>query len=169
MILDQEPRSPLESVASGLWWVRSKKERVHLKNLKLRLEVWDRVQAGADIKDVAKERGLPARTVGDLYKEANLDICGSPPPRRRRERLIQDFDRDTHFRTCRQCAKAKHSEDLCVQGKAYIDRDYVSLRELPLDLSGGAASSDGGNSEMSGFESAIRSLAGRRPPRSPSR
>ncbi len=130
-IMRREPRSALGRLADATRPFRPRKERVHLRNLKLRLDVWDRVHKGATFIQLARHFKRPEATVRDLFEKAALDICGSLPVRHRRKRLLQTFDPVTHFKSCPQCSKAKKLRDFCSRGKAYADQDYVSLRERP--------------------------------------
>jgi hypothetical protein len=130
-IMREEPRSALGRLADRTRPFRRRKERVHLKDLRLRLDVWDRVQKGAPFARLARHFKRPATTVRDLYEKAALDICGSLPPRHRRKRQLQTFDPATHTRACPQCSKAEEYSDFCPRWKAYVNQDYKSLRELP--------------------------------------
>lgn len=122
--LSQKPPAPP--------WTPLTRLRVHVKDLKLRLRVWDRLTKGATFKALAKQLGKPLSTVRDLYTKAALDICGALPPRGRRPRLLVAFNPDTHLTTCPTCSKAPRVEDFCPAGRAYANQDYVALRELPV-------------------------------------
>jgi hypothetical protein len=131
-ILRREPRSALESALDATRPSRPYQRRVHLKDLKLRVKVWDRVHKGATFIQLARHFKRPEATVRDLFEKAALDICGSRPPRHRRKRLLQTLDPATHAKACPQCNKAKKFEDYCPRWKAYVNQDYKSLRELPV-------------------------------------
>ncbi len=132
-ILRREPRSALARVLDAARPLRPAKERVHLKNLKLRLEVWDRVKAGADFQRVAKERRLPTSTVRDLYNQAALCICGELPPKKKRPRLLQTFVPEAHDENCPTCRAAQRVEDFCAAKQAYVNQGYGSQRERTIE------------------------------------
>ncbi len=130
-IMRDELRSALGRLLDRTRPFRPRKERVHLKDLEIRLDVWDRIHRGASFARLARYFKRPESTVRDLFEKAAFDICGSLPVRHRRKRLLQTFDPVTHFKSCPQCSKAKKLRDFCSRGKAYADQDYVSLRERP--------------------------------------
>jgi len=114
-------------------WELTIPKRVHVKNLKRRLTVWDRVQEGATFKAVAAKIRSYESTVRDLYEQVALDICGKLPPKGRRPRLLQDFDLDGHRAACPTCNQAHGEKDSCQKWVAYVNQDYVSQRELSVD------------------------------------
>jgi hypothetical protein len=108
-------------------------KRIHGKTLQLRLDIWDLAQKGLKFNEIAKKIKKRPSTVRDLYNQAALDICGQLPPKKWRLRLLQTFVPETHDEICPQCRAAQRVQDFCAAKRAYVNREYVSLRERPTE------------------------------------
>lgn len=104
-------------------------KRIRKESLQERLTVWDMIHAGTSMVEAGRRLRKSESDVRDLYRKAALDICGEPPQKGRRGHLLVGFDPTTHTNTCPTCRVANREEDYCAAWRAYLNQDYVSLRE----------------------------------------
>jgi hypothetical protein len=94
--------------------------------------VYDQVLAGETFPTIAARLRRPVSSVKSAYLAACWNIFGSAPPRRKRDMPLVAFDFANHVPKCEICKHAERPEEFCAPARAYINQDYVSLKELPV-------------------------------------
>lgn len=122
--LDWKHISMLQELVYGI----KRKSRPDLYERKLK--VWDTYQTVKNFSKVSRMLKLPRTTVITLYIVVVKDILGFVPAGTNKEKRAAGIDISSHIATCSRCQNAKTADDFCAVTRAYVDQDYVALREL---------------------------------------
>jgi len=109
-----------------------KKHRSRPDKYEIKLKIWDKYQELKNYAAVAKELRLPRTTVEETYVSVYKDIIGtSLKGKKLRDKRAAGTPKN-HFQECTKCKCATRFEDMCPAGRALVNQDQVSQRELTV-------------------------------------
>jgi len=109
-------------------------QRQRLDKTDFYLKVYDLAEKGETFRAIAKSLESHVSTVKSAYLAAYRNIYGVKPKPSKRTLPMDTFDWENlddveHFRTCRDCKKAKTADEMCPPLRLHVTQEHRGQRE----------------------------------------
>lgn len=104
--------------------------RKHAEEFSFRLQVFDLYQELKNFTQVGQRFHTSESNVRRAYAKVYFDIYGEALPTKLKERRAAGIDPSTHIDNCTTCRSASSDEEMCPQGRAFINMDVRAGREV---------------------------------------